>query len=57
MKLIKDGVIKDIHGERNIGDYIDAGWKKYELKEIKISKKAEEDIPEPKITKKFDFGK
>lgn len=57
MKLIKDGVIKDIHGERDIGDYMDAGWKKYEPTEVKVPKKIETEIVEPKVTKKFDFSK
>lgn len=30
MKLKKDGVIKDIHGEKEIGDYMAAGWTKIE---------------------------
>lgn len=27
MKLEKNGIIKDIQGEKEIGDYIAAGWK------------------------------
>lgn len=29
MKVIKEGVIKDIENEKDLGDYIDAGWKPY----------------------------
>lgn len=33
MKLIKNGIIKDVEGEKDVADYIDAGWEKYEKKE------------------------
>ena len=29
MKVTKNGVIKDIKNEKDLGDYIDAGWKPY----------------------------
>lgn len=29
MKVIKGEVIKDIKNEKDLGDYIDAGWKPY----------------------------
>lgn len=36
MKVIKGTVIKDIQNERDLGDYLDAGWKIYKQpKEIK----------------------
>jgi len=35
MKVIKDKVIKDIKNEKDLGDYLDAGWKIYQ--EVKKS--------------------
>lgn len=43
MKLIKDGVMKDIE-KRLVGDYLSAGWKIEETKEFKKN--------DPKIKKK-----
>lgn len=30
MRVEKDGVIKAVESERDLGDYLDAGWKLYE---------------------------
>lgn len=43
MKLIKDGVVKDIE-KRLVGDYLSAGWKIEKTKEVKKD--------DPKIEKK-----
>ena len=42
MKVTKNGVIKDIKNEKDLGDYIDAGWKPYvepKKKEEKLKQK------------------
>lgn len=35
MKLEKNGIIKEIIGEKEIGDYISAGWKEKQIREEK----------------------
>lgn len=43
MKVEKDGVIKAVESERDLGDYLDAGWKLYEEKaKVEIPKEKHE---------------
>lgn len=41
MKLEKNGIIKEIEREKEIGDYISAGWKKVESKKFIFPKTKE----------------
>lgn len=39
MKVEKDGIIKVVESEKDLGDYLDAGWKLYEDKKVEMPKK------------------